>query len=324
MPKVFRVLALLALLLFSFPAGQAGAGLKTAWTASCLHSSPVNAGVVTYAEGNPVIDFCGGGRGPIAQGDQIRVADCLQTGPDGYLRLSMSDRVDEIDAGPTVIDLPAGTDLCLEDLTVDPADPPRRDALIKLTGGTFKWWAPGWQANGDLSVQAGTTLLGGQASQVLVSHDLDANRVSIHVLQGQLDIASMETGESQALTSNQSLVVEQGLIGQVQPMSQQEWDGVLQAYGIIDGSSPDAGAQAALEIGPSAPAAVGTAEGSGQATAMPQIAATSVAAAADLAPSSGQEQPPSFSGLPIILLGAVLALVAVAALLLFLVVRNRS
>ncbi len=55
-----------------------------------------------------------------------------------------------------------------------------------------------------------------------------------YVIEGHMDVTNPETGETKSLTDNQKLVVENGNIGEIQPMSQQEWDDLMEENGIED------------------------------------------------------------------------------------------
>jgi hypothetical protein len=47
-----------------------------------------------------------------------------------------------------------------------------------------------------------------------------------------MDVTNTETGEMKSLTNNQKLIVENGVIGEIQTLSQNEWDTLVEEKGL--------------------------------------------------------------------------------------------
>ncbi len=53
-----------------------------------------------------------------------------------------------------------------------------------------------------------------------------------YVIEGHMDVTNSETGETKSMTDNQKLVIENGIIGEIQPFRQLEWDSLVKENGV--------------------------------------------------------------------------------------------
>jgi hypothetical protein len=90
-------------------------------------------------------------------------------------------------------------------------------------------------------VRTGTTVCGIRGSDVLIDYDPETEKVDAYVIEGHMDMTNIETGEMKSLTDNQKLVVENGNLGEIQTLSQNEWDTIIKEKGldfVADETSP--------------------------------------------------------------------------------------
>ncbi len=109
---------------------------------------------------------------------------------------------------------------------------PEERGFVDLVKGALKVLTDGWKKGSIFSVKAGTTICGIRGSEVIIVHDPDTEKVGAYVLEGHMDVANTETGQVANLTDNQKLVLEKGVMGEVQPLSQKEWDNLVEDSGL--------------------------------------------------------------------------------------------
>jgi len=114
-----------------------------------------------------------------------------------------------------------------------PEDAPSQ-GLFGLIMGEVRAIVNNWPSGSIFNVKAGVTICGIRGSDVFISYDPDTERVEAYVIEGHMDVTNSETGEMKSLTDNQKLVVENGNIGEIQPLSQAEWDSLMKENGLED------------------------------------------------------------------------------------------
>jgi hypothetical protein len=109
---------------------------------------------------------------------------------------------------------------------------PEERGFIDVIGGAVRVFLEGDRGQGIFSVKAGTTVCGIRGSDVLIDYDPVSDKVDAYVIEGHMDVTRTETGEMKSLTNNQKLIVENGVIGEIQPLSQAEWDTLIREKGL--------------------------------------------------------------------------------------------
>jgi len=191
-------------------------------------------GNVLAQTGDVLVNYCSGGHGTLKKGDEITIGDCIRTGPKGRARIMMNDRDEKRNAGPSVINIAANSEMCFKTFLINFDDPPENNTIIGMIKGTIRTFFRGWGRNSSVSIRTGVTVCGIRGSDVIVSYDPTEEIVEAYVIDGHMDITNTETGETKSLTNNQKLVVENSNIGDIQPLSQEEWDSLVKENGLED------------------------------------------------------------------------------------------
>jgi hypothetical protein len=128
------------------------------------------------------------------------------------------------------------TDICIGNFFVK--DLSRGE--IDIIKGIIRILIPDWDRRSVFNVRCGTTVCGIRGSEVLIDYDPETEKVDAYVIEGHMDVTHIETGEMKSLTDNQKLVVENGNLGEIQPLSQNEWNTLLKENSLdfaSDGTS---------------------------------------------------------------------------------------
>ncbi len=164
----------------------------------------------------------------------IRIGDTIQTGKDGRLKIMLFDRGPLIyRPGMTVINVAPNSELTWTSFRgFLEQDPDQDGSYISLIKGMIRKYVGKGEA--ALSIRTGVTICGIRGSDVLISYDPSIERVDAYVIEGHMDVTNSETGVTKSLTENQKLVVTGGNIGEIQFLSQGEWDSLVKDNGIED------------------------------------------------------------------------------------------
>jgi hypothetical protein len=160
---------------------------------------------------------------PIQNGDFINPGDDIRTGSDGRVRVKVEGRgYDE----SSIFTAGDNTDFRMGDF-FKPDEPEK--GYIDLLRGALRVIVEGWAGGGRVQViKTGTTI----ASEVIIDYEPENDIGNYYVIEGHMNVTNMETGEMKSLTDNQKLVVENGNLGEIQTLSQAEWDTLVEEKGL--------------------------------------------------------------------------------------------
>ncbi len=180
--------------------------------------------------GEVLIKHRDGGTEVATYGTDMAPWDTIITGLDSHVRIAFTSRDPDM---PSVANIGEDTEIHLKDFEKDWK--PEERGLIELIKGAFRAITRGWKrdkifsikagttlAKDPFSVKAGTTLCDIRGSEVLICYDKASKIVHAYVYEGHMDVSSTETGETKSLTDNQKVVVQNGILGDIQPLSQSE------------------------------------------------------------------------------------------------------
>lgn len=181
---------------------------------------------IVTVSGEVMIQRPGEGSFLATEGTYIAPGDIVTTGADSILRIALEFRDPDFPSSvtPEYVTIGADSEVHIEELEYYSTEKQEERGVIDLIKGVIRSFSRSWRARSIFSVKAGTTLCGRRGSDVLVCHDPGSKKVSAYVLEGHMDVSSTETGEIRSLTENQKLVVENGIFGSIQSLSENERD----------------------------------------------------------------------------------------------------
>ena len=197
-------------------------------------------GEVVVQHGTAFHDYCTGGEGSLSENSQIKIGDCIRTRSDGDLIIQLNDWNEDRNIGRSIILLAADSEICFEEFDVGTA-PVRRTTLISLVEGALRAITKGWKNGSIFKVEAGTTVCGGRGTEFFVSYLPGVDLFYTELLEGQLDVSSEATGDTETLTDYQYLVVSEGDMVSTGPITQEQWDANLEDSGLRDEDFPELG-----------------------------------------------------------------------------------
>lgn len=148
-------------------------------------------GTLTAVFSDVKIERGGGNPFDATRNAKIYLGDTIITGPKGRTRLEWKDRIDELNAGPTVINIGSNSRVYMEHYA--PRFERARTAsaqrgIIQLIRGTIRAATQNWGSGSAFSVRSGTSLCGIRGTEVLIEYD-DATKISKHwLLHGTADL----------------------------------------------------------------------------------------------------------------------------------------
>ncbi len=193
-------------------------------------------GHINVARGDVQINYCEGGSGAAEKGAPIRVGDCIENGSTGRAKVTLNDRDDKYNADPTTLFVSRNGKLCFDSFSVHRDD--GKPGLIDFLQGSIRiitrGWRPGSGLGVDVNVRAAVTV----GSDVVLEYDPALNLLHTFVNEGSVEVADLQTGQSQQLTDNQKLISQQESVGSVEEMSDREWNNLLKDQDFELGESP--------------------------------------------------------------------------------------
>lgn len=170
------------------------------------------------------------------KGMPIMTGDIVTTLDKGLASIELDDKDPTREGvGPSLINLPSKSEMGMESFRVfvdEAHGEPSREGVFEIFQAKIRVFTKGWGANSSFSVKAGVSICGIRGSDVFISYDPDTEKAEAYVIEGHMDVTNQETGDMKSLTDNQKLVVENGKIGEIQPLSQAEWDTLVKENGV--------------------------------------------------------------------------------------------
>jgi hypothetical protein len=183
-------------------------------------------GYLSIAKGDIQINYCEGGSGAGEKGTPIRVGDCVESGSNGRGKITLNDQDDKYNADPTTLYLPRRSKLCFPDFTVHRDD--GKPGMIDHIRGAIRIITRGWQPGNSLGVNVSVKAAVTVASDIVLEYDPDLDLLRTYVNDGTVSVTDLQTGESQDLKDNQLLISQGSSIGEVERMSNQVWNDLLE------------------------------------------------------------------------------------------------
>jgi|GEM_PF-6802569 len=205
-------------------------------------------GIAIAAMGDVVHDPGRGKPKKMVKGTKVRIGDWIRTGPNGRVRIEMFDRDEPNNAGPSVVNIATDSELFIGSFLYSFDDTGKQKSMVELIRGTIREIFTGWGPSRVFSVKAGVAICGIRGSDVVITHDPNSKMVNAYVIEGHMDIRDSRSGDVRLLTANQQLTVSNGTLGEVTPMSREDWDGLVRRNGLNAGGSGVAQGSGAAEV----------------------------------------------------------------------------
>ena len=164
----------------SFSKSRLGRGFLLAACVAAL--APAGARAVGTAAGDVIgsvasvfrdVEVLAGGAGnkweAIQKGYQVRLRDEIRTGPRGRARIEFADRLDESNAGPTVVNIGSNSHVKMESYAVRFQRPKKSEGIIGLIRGTIRAFTKNWGSGSAFKVRTGTSLCGIRGSEEIIT-----------------------------------------------------------------------------------------------------------------------------------------------------------
>jgi len=193
-------------------------------------------GRVIAQMGESRIRYCEGGSGVARVGTAVRIGDCIENSSSGMMRVQLHDRDEELDAGPSVINISRNTTLCFDDFEVAMDRQRYRRSTVTLITGTIREFLKGWGRGSSANIKTGVTVCGMRGTDVIVSYDPTTETTLAYISEGTMDVTSTITGEMETLQAGERLRVENGQLGEVLPLKESDWQDLLSSYQLDDES----------------------------------------------------------------------------------------
>lgn len=169
---------------------------------------------------------------PASENMPLNLGDKIRTNTDALARIELTSYLTP--DGKDVIELSSDTEFLVEDLTITEDSPgkPLATRIVDLIKGALHIFTKGWQNGSIFSVKCGTTILGIRGTEITAFYEPRTDRVECRIIDGIVDVEDRATGQRKTLTAGQRTSVDNGCIGQVQPLSREEWDRWIASYGF--------------------------------------------------------------------------------------------
>jgi hypothetical protein len=169
---------------------------------------------------------------PASENMPLNLGDKIRTNTDALARIELTSYLtpDGID----IIELSSDTEFLVEDLTITEDSPgkPIATRIVDLIKGALHIFTKGWKNGSIFSVKCGTTILGIRGTEITAFYEPRTDRVECRIIDGIVDVEDRATGQRKTLTAGQFILVNNGSLGQVQPLSRDEWDRWIASHGF--------------------------------------------------------------------------------------------
>jgi len=153
---------------------------------------------------------------PASQGMVLLTTASLKTGKRGRARIEFVDRFNDINSGPSVMNVSSSTQIRLSKFIIN-RENHHRNGLLEVLRGTIRWFSKGWGGqSAAFSVRTGTSLCGIRGTDVEIRFDDKADHSFYRLHSGSVQITT--PNEVLQLEPGQEVSVSRGVIGRVQPI----------------------------------------------------------------------------------------------------------
>jgi len=188
-----------------------------------LESQPAYIGTVTSVFRRVELSRKGSTR-PLRRGDKIMLRDVISTGPRGRTRIELHDRIEEKNAGPTVVNIGSASEVEMERFHVSfDKDKGFLDSLAEIVRGSIRAFTKGFGGRAAFSIRSGVSLCGIRGTDIEIDYQPELEEVVYRLHDGAVEIAT--PGGKVILEPGQALTVQGGVAGAVRPIGEPEAEG---------------------------------------------------------------------------------------------------
>ncbi len=204
-------------------------------------------GRISDAGGTARVNLCTGGVVNAEPGMPVRVGDCIETGPEGKVRILVNHDIDLSPDEPSIWTFGASSRICIDELQKGSGIPNRDGSLLTLIKGSVRAVVKRWKNRRIFNVRGMTRITGVRGSEVIVRREPSDGSVQVGVKEGHAWIGNRVTREIRYLEAGQWAQDRATGMTQVQAMSRADWDRVIQQDGLdfqgaaVDPSGPACG-----------------------------------------------------------------------------------
>ena len=125
---------------------------------------------------------------PLFEGDILFLFDKIITSKQSRARLTIYDRLEDGNRGPTVINVGSDSEIEIRKFEISFTDGPKREGLLDLIRGTIRAVTKNWGARSIFAVRTGTSLCGIRGTDVEIHYDPQTDFVYYRLYEGDVII----------------------------------------------------------------------------------------------------------------------------------------
>jgi hypothetical protein len=131
---------------------------------------------------------------------------------------------------PSVINMRTDTEMVVDSMAW--GEDASSSTWVELIRGAVRTFFKGFGRDSGFSFRAGMSVCGIRGSDVFIGYDPTDESVAASVLEGHMDVTSSRTGKTESLTALQTVLVQDGEIGEVRPFTEEQWSIMVKAHGV--------------------------------------------------------------------------------------------
>ncbi len=160
----------------------------------------------------------------------IYLDDCIKTGFVGGVKLTIINQRFAEGYSYDDLTLSVGTrsEICFKESGISNT----KRSLFEVLKGGVRALVNARDEGSSFEIKAGKSVSIVDGSEVMITYNPDSEKAGAYVIDGHMVVSNIETVELTSLTNNQKLVVENGNIGEIQALSQAEWDSLVEENGL--------------------------------------------------------------------------------------------
>jgi len=171
--------------------------------------------------------FRNGAWTPVERGMRILVSDEIRTGPKGRARIEFDDKIQQTNAGPTVINIGSNALIRLAAYQVRLDNPAQRQGVVDLIRGSIRAFTRRWGPESAFRVRYGASICGIRGTEVAITHNPDTGESAVWVDHGDAFLEA--DGREFPLNPGEVTTFQDDQITNQRPFDPAEYNQIIQA-----------------------------------------------------------------------------------------------
>ena len=167
---------------------------------------------------------------PAPRGTRLCRGDFIRTGPRGRARVLIDDRLEDLDSGPSVINIGARTEIQLESFLLEPR---ASNSILGLIKGRVRIFMNRLTDKSSYAVRTGSSICGIRGSHVGSEHDPGTGRTA-HMVDHGLLVCEAPAGPI-PVRDGEMIEIVRGRFGRVHPLDRARFARLEADTGAMDG-----------------------------------------------------------------------------------------